>query len=88
MADVKQNKGVIGILTGGGDVPGLNPAIRAVTIRAIRDGYQVIGIRRGWAGVSERCEMLQHRAPAAPLPQFRDAAVLHHDQRVVTAIIS
>ena len=44
-------KGVIGILTGGGDVPGLNPAIRAVTIRALREGYQVIGIRRGWAGL-------------------------------------
>ena len=46
-------KGTIGILTGGGDVPGLNPAIRAVTIRAMREGYQVIGIRRGWAGVME-----------------------------------
>ena len=45
--------GVIGILTGGGDVPGLNPAIRAVTIRAIREGYQVIGIRRGWAGLTD-----------------------------------
>ena len=45
------NKGVIGILTGGGDVPGLNPAIRAVTIRALREGYKVIGIRRGWAGM-------------------------------------
>ncbi len=44
-------KGAIGILTGGGDVPGLNPAIRAVTIRATREGYQVIGIRRGWAGL-------------------------------------
>jgi 6-phosphofructokinase len=53
MANVKKNKGVIGILTGGGDVPGLNPAIRAVTIRAIREGYQVIGIRRGWAGLIE-----------------------------------
>jgi ATP-dependent phosphofructokinase / diphosphate-dependent phosphofructokinase len=47
----KANKGVIGILTGGGDVPGLNPAIRAVTIRAIREGYTVVGIRRGWAGL-------------------------------------
>ena len=45
------NKGVIAILTGGGDVPGLNPAIRAVTIRALRDGYKVIGIRRGWGGM-------------------------------------
>ncbi|MDP6823533.1 MAG: ATP-dependent 6-phosphofructokinase [Dehalococcoidia bacterium] len=44
-------KGTIGILTGGGDVPGLNPAIRAVTIRAIGEGYRVIGIRRGWAGL-------------------------------------
>ena len=50
MAEVNTKKGVIGILTGGGDVPGLNPAIRAVTIRAIREGYQVIGMRRGWAG--------------------------------------
>ncbi len=46
-----KKKGVIGILTGGGDVPGLNPAIRAVTIRALREGYQVIGIRHGWAGL-------------------------------------
>ena len=41
----------IAILTGGGDVPGLNPAIRAVTIRALREGYRVIGIRRGWGGL-------------------------------------
>ncbi len=46
-----KTKGVIGILTGGGDVPGLNPAIRAVTIRALREGYQVVGIRRGWGGL-------------------------------------
>jgi 6-phosphofructokinase len=44
-------KGTIGILTGGGDVPGLNPAIRAVTFRALREGYRVLGIRRGWAGL-------------------------------------
>jgi len=51
MAHVKNSKGVIGILTGGGDVPGLNPAIRAVTIRASREGFRVVGIRRGWAGL-------------------------------------
>jgi ATP-dependent phosphofructokinase / diphosphate-dependent phosphofructokinase len=45
------HKGCIGILTGGGDVPGLNPAIRAVTIRALREGYRVVGVRRGWAGL-------------------------------------
>ncbi len=51
MANIKSKQGVIGILTGGGDVPGLNPAIRAVTFRALREGYQVVGIRRGWAGL-------------------------------------
>jgi len=45
------DKGTIAILTGGGDVPGLNPAIRAITIRALREGYRVLGIRRGWAGL-------------------------------------
>jgi len=53
MAQIKKKKGTIGILTGGGDVPGLNPAIRAVTIRAIHEGYDVVGIRRGWAGLIE-----------------------------------
>ncbi|SNR61280.1 6-phosphofructokinase 1 [Lutibacter agarilyticus] len=49
----KKNRGTIAILTGGGDVPGLNPAIRAITIRAMREGYRVIGLRRGWAGIVE-----------------------------------
>ncbi len=46
-------KGTIGILTGGGDVPGLNPAIRALTLRALHEGYRVLGIRRGWGGLVE-----------------------------------
>ncbi|NLN29744.1 MAG: phosphofructokinase [Bacteroidales bacterium] len=50
---VNKTKGIIAILTGGGDVPGLNPAIRAVTIRANSEGYKVIGLRRGWAGITE-----------------------------------
>jgi 6-phosphofructokinase len=41
----------IGILTGGGDVPGLNPCIKAVVFRATDAGNQVIGIRRGWGGL-------------------------------------
>ncbi len=53
MANVKTSKGTIAILTGGGDVPGLNPAIRALTVRALREGYRVLGIRRGWAGLVE-----------------------------------
>jgi 6-phosphofructokinase len=41
----------IGILTGGGDVPGLNPCIKAVVNRAAGEGHEVLGIRRGWAGL-------------------------------------
>ncbi len=43
----------IGILTGGGDVPGLNPCIKAVTRRASELGWEVVGFRRGWAGPLE-----------------------------------
>jgi 6-phosphofructokinase len=53
MGNVNTKKGTIAILTGGGDVPGLNPAIRALTVRALREGYRVLGIRRGWAGLVE-----------------------------------
>ena len=41
----------IGILTGGGDVPGLNPCIKAVVDRAVDEGHEVVGIRRGWGGL-------------------------------------
>jgi len=41
----------IGILTGGGDVPGLNACIKAVTTRANEEGHAVVGIRRGWSGL-------------------------------------
>ncbi|MBL8095745.1 MAG: 6-phosphofructokinase, partial [Anaerolineales bacterium] len=41
----------IGVLTGGGDVPGLNPAIKAIVNRALDNGYEVLGIRRGWMGL-------------------------------------
>ena len=43
----------IGILTGGGDVPGLNPCIKAVVSNALERDWQVLGIRRGWAGLLE-----------------------------------
>jgi len=48
-----KNKKIIGILTGGGDVPGLNPAIRGLVKRAMSEGYRVVGIKRGWAGLVE-----------------------------------
>src|SRR5690554_3917277 len=41
----------IGILTGGGDVPGLNPCIKAVVTRVHEEGHEVVGIRRGWGGL-------------------------------------
>jgi 6-phosphofructokinase len=53
MTEITKKRGTIGILTGGGDVPGLNPAIRAITLRALQEGFQVIGLRRGWLGIME-----------------------------------
>ncbi|MCB0047670.1 MAG: ATP-dependent 6-phosphofructokinase [Caldilineaceae bacterium] len=41
----------IGILTGGGDVPGLNPCIKAAVYSAIDEGHEIVGIRRGWGGL-------------------------------------
>lgn len=41
----------IGILTGGGDVPGLNPCIKAVVNRVAEQGHEVVGFRRGWGGL-------------------------------------
>ncbi len=59
----------IGILTGGGDVPGLNPAIRAITLRAIREGFNVIGIKNGWKGVIsiDRSKPIEEQAYCLPL---------------------
>jgi 6-phosphofructokinase 1 len=42
----------IGILTGGGDVPGLNSVIKSVVYRSVAIGYEVVGIRRGWEGLT------------------------------------
>ena len=42
----------IGVLTAGGDAPGLNAAIRAIGEMAVRDGHEVIGIANGWAGLA------------------------------------
>jgi len=44
----------IGILTGGGDCPGLNPVIRAVVRKALNEGYEVLGIKNGWKGLVEK----------------------------------
>jgi len=44
----------LGVLTGGGDAPGLNPAIRGVFYKAVELGYEVIGIKDGWKGLLEK----------------------------------
>jgi 6-phosphofructokinase 1 len=43
----------IGILTGGGDCPGLNPVIRAVVRKGLLEGYETVGVRNGWKGLIE-----------------------------------
>jgi len=60
----------IGVLTGGGDCPGLNAAIRAITVRANELGMEVYGIQRGWAGLLE--------ADARPLG-LDDVAEIHKE---------
>ncbi|MCK5393750.1 MAG: 6-phosphofructokinase, partial [Candidatus Omnitrophica bacterium] len=44
----------IGILTGGGDCPGLNPVIRGIVRKANNEGHEVIGLRHGWRGLMEK----------------------------------
>jgi len=61
----------IGILTGGGDVPGLNPCIKAVVLRAHAQGHQVVGIRHGWGGLldadlDDRQSVEQNIVPLTP----------------------
>jgi phosphofructokinase-like protein len=60
----------VGVLTGGGDCPGLNAVIRAVTRRSLDRGYEVLGIRDGWRGVVEaEFEELDYRAISGILPR-------------------
>src|ERR1700693_3687850 len=66
----------IGILTGGGDVPGLNSVIKSVVYRATEQDFEVVGIRRGWEG-------LTHQKPGRePDPDY----ILPLDRRSTRAI--
>ena len=47
----------VGVLTGGGDCPGLNPVIRAVVRTSLNEGYQVVGLRNGWKGLVDNLTM-------------------------------
>ena len=64
----------VGILTGGGDVPGLNACIKAATLRAIEEGHEVVGIRRGWAGLLQ-CDPDDVESVAANIVKLDPAAV-------------
>lgn len=60
----------IGILTGGGDCPGLNPVIRAAVRKAFIEGYEVLGIKFGWKGLIEDDVMpLDLRSVSGILPK-------------------
>lgn len=59
----------VGILTGGGDCPGLNPVIRAAVRASLAEGYQVVGIRNGWKGLLE--------ADTLPLDFAAVSGILH-----------
>jgi len=66
----------IGILTGGGDVPGLNTVIKSVTFRATELGYEVLGIRRGWEGLTHiRPGEQQPRPYVVPLDRIVTRAI-------------
>ena len=64
----------VGILTGGGDVPGLNACIKAATLRAIEEGHEVAGIRRGWGGLLS-CDPDDVESLAANVVKLDPAAV-------------
>jgi len=86
----------IGILTGGGDVPGLNPCIKAVVLRAAEAGHQVVGIRRGWAGLlntdpddpASVAEHLTPLDPAAVRTIDRSGGTVLHSSRTNPARVS
>ena len=66
----EETKGTIGILTGGGDCPGLNAVIRAVVRRADMLGYRVLGVKNGWLGMlKEMAEPLTLRDVSGILPR-------------------
>jgi 6-phosphofructokinase len=80
MKKKSKKKQTIAILTGGGDVPGLNPCIKTLVYRGVSEGIRVIGIRRGWAGLLEynpqdstsldRCLQVLHPADVRTIDRY------------------
>src|SRR5690242_7136907 len=74
---MSERQKTVGVLTGGDDVPGLNPALKTLVNRAADNSYQVLGIRRGWGGLlNYNCDD----------PDSRDAFVLPLDRQVVRTV--
>jgi ATP-dependent phosphofructokinase / diphosphate-dependent phosphofructokinase len=79
----------IGILTGGGDVPGLNPCIKAFVNRVAHEGHEVVGLRRGWAALlhhdpenpSSEAEWFQRLTPAVVRTIDRTGGTFLHTSR-------
>lgn len=77
------------VLTGGGDVPGLNPCIKAFVLRADQAGHEVLGIRRGWAGLlrydptdpASEAEHVQRLDPASVRTIDRTGGTILHTSR-------
>lgn len=67
----------IGILTGGGDVPGLNPCMKAVALSAFELGYKMVGIRRGWGG------LLQYNLDEPSTYEYNVRALTNDDVRTI-----
>jgi 6-phosphofructokinase len=86
----------IGILTGGGDVPGLNPCIKQLVIRATQLGIRVLGIRKGWAGLldivpddpASHQENLQPLEAAGVRTIDRSGGTILHTSRTNPAAVS
>lgn len=70
----------IGILTGGGDVPGLNPCIKALVDRAVEEGHEAVGIRRGWGG------LFNYRLDESPTSENNEKCVIPLDKIVVRTV--
>ncbi len=86
---MSEKRGKIGILTGGGDVPGLNSAIKGVVAEADPLGYEVVGIRRGWMGLTHMKpgsqpdgEFLRRLSPANTHSIDRTGGTVLHTSRV------
>jgi len=66
----EKSKGLIGVLTGGGDCPGLNAVIRGIVRQAEKLNYQVLGIKNGWGGVMNlKAEPLTRASVTGILPR-------------------